>query len=181
MSLFEVNKIIAAIIFTLVAIYIINKIGNIIINPKTPEEQAYKIEIPETEVSSDEIAAKTGESNIEPISLLLKNASLEKGEKLASKCSACHNFKKGEAHKIGPNLFGIIDRPIGTIDGFAYSSDMATFGDKWTYENLANFLYKPKDYIRGTKMNFVGLKKVEDRANMVLWLRENSDNPPPLP
>ena len=58
---------------------------------------------------------------------------------------------------------------------------MATFGDKWTYENLAKFLYKPKDYIKGTKMNFTGLKKVEERANMVLWLREKSDNPPPLP
>ena len=58
---------------------------------------------------------------------------------------------------------------------------MATFGDKWTYENIAMFLYKPKDYMSGTKMNFAGLKKVEDRANLVLFLRDQSDNPEPLP
>ena len=67
------------------------------------------------------------------------------------------------------------------IKGFAYSKTLAEFGGKWTYEDLSNFLYKPKDYIVGTKMNFSGLKKVEDRANLVLFLREQSDNPVPLP
>ena len=181
MSGFELNKIFASLIIALLIIIAIISIANYLVKPKIPEQQAYKIEIPETEVSSNEIAESTEKSNIEPISLLLKDASLEKGEKLASKCSACHNFKKGEPHKIGPNLFGIIDRPIGTLDGYAYSSEMATFGDKWTYENLAKFLYKPTDYIKGTKMNFTGLKKDEERANMGLWLREKSDNPPPLP
>ena len=58
---------------------------------------------------------------------------------------------------------------------------MATFGDKWTYENLAKFLYKPKDYIEGSKMNFAGLKKAEDRADLIFWLRDQSDNPVSLP
>lgn len=179
MSLFEINKLLAAIILTFVFLFIINKIGNIIINPKPLQEQAYKIEIPETSVAS--VGNKESEVDIEPISNIIGVASLEKGAKLASKCSSCHNFKKGEPHKIGPNLFGIINKPIGKTEGYAYSNAMATFGDKWTYENIAMFLYKPKDYMSGTKMNFAGLKKVEDRASLVLWLRENSDNPVPLP
>ena len=79
--------------------------------------------------------------------------------------------------KIGSKIISI----TGKKDGYAYSSVMSGFGGNWTYENIAAFLYKPKDYMNGTKMNFAGLKKVEDRANLVLWLRENSENPIPLP
>ena len=61
------------------------------------------------------------------------------------------------------------------------SKELAEFGGQWGYEELALFLYKPKEYIKGTKMNFSGLKKVQDRANLVLFLREQSDNPAPLP
>ena len=67
------------------------------------------------------------------------------------------------------------------VEGFSYSSSLVEFGGKWTYEELAKFLYKPKDYISGTKMNFAGLKNVEDRANLINWLRQQSDNPVPLP
>ena len=182
MSLFEINKIIAAIILTLVAIFLINKIGNYIINPKILEEQAYKIEIPETEVSSEMSAGESIiASNIEPVSSFLINASLEKGSKLANKCASCHNFKEGKPNKIGPNLFDIINKTIGKTSDYAYSNAMSSFGGKWTYENLATFLYKPKDYISGTKMNFAGLKKVQDRADIILWLRNNSNKPATLP
>tara|TARA_B110000014_G_C20071014_1_gene558573 strand:- start:369 stop:917 length:549 start_codon:yes stop_codon:yes gene_type:complete len=182
MSLFEINKIIAAIILALVVIFLINKIGNYTINPKVLEEQAYKVEIPETKISS-EISTNESKttSDIEPVSNFLINASLEKGSKLANKCASCHNFKEGEPNKIGPNLFDIINKEIGKTSGYAYSKAMSNFGGKWTYENLATFLYKPKDYMSGTKMNFAGLKKVQDRADIVLWLRNNSDKPATLP
>ena len=75
----------------------------------------------------------------------------------------------------------ILNRPKANVDGFAYSSALAEFGGVWDYEELSKFLYKPKDYIKGTKMNFVGLKKSEDRANLILFMREQSDNPVPLP
>ena len=78
-------------------------------------------------------------------------------------------------------MWNIINRPKGNKDGFAYSKALSDFGGKWTYEELSIFLYKPKDYINGTKMNFSGLKNVDDRANLVLWLRQLSDNPVPLP
>ena len=118
---------------------------------------------------------------IEPISLLLVSASLEKGEKLFKKCSACHNYEKDSANKVGPNLWNLINRPKANVEGFAYSKALAEYGGDWGYEELAEFLYKPKKYIKGTKMNFAGLKKVEDRANLVLFLREHSDSPVPLP
>ena len=109
------------------------------------------------------------------------NASLENGEKIYKKCGTCHNQEKGSANKVGPNLWNIINRPKAGIEGFAYSKALAGLGGEWSYEEIAEFLYKPKKYVKGTKMNFIGLKKTQDRANLVLFLREQSDNPIPLP
>ena len=109
------------------------------------------------------------------------NASLENGQKLFKKCGTCHNYEKNSANKVGPNLWNIINRPKANIEGFAYSKALIELGGKWTYEELAEFLYKPKKYVKGTKMNFAGLKKVEDRANLVLFLRGQSDKPISLP
>ena len=143
-------------------------------------KSAYKIDIPESDINTQNIVS--GETLIiEPISALLINASLEKGEKLFKKCSACHNYEKDSANKVGPNLWNLINRPIANVDGFAYSKALAEYGCKWSYEVLAEFLYKPKKFVKGTKMNFAGLKKVQDRANIVLFLREQSESPVPLP
>ena len=106
---------------------------------------------------------------------------IEKGQKLFKKCGTCHNYEKGSANKVGPNLWNIINRPKASINGFAYSKALVEIGGEWSYEELAEFLYKPKKYAKGTKMNFAGLKKVNDRANLVLFLRAQSDNPIPLP
>ena len=182
MSLFEINKFLAVIIVALVVIFAIDKIGDYLVNPTIPEEQAYKIDIPEdSTLSSQSQDLQSSKISIEPVSLILSSASMEKGKKLSSKCASCHNFNKGEPHKIGPNLFEIVGKPIGKKNDYAYSKAMSSFGNEWTYENLASFLYKPKDYIEGTKMNFAGLKNVEDRANIILWMRSNSDDPLPLP
>ena len=118
---------------------------------------------------------------IEPVSPILSTSSLENGAKVAKKCSSCHTFDKDGQNKIGPNLYNIIGSGIAKKTGYAYSNALVNFGGNWDFEKLANFLYKPKDYIDGTKMNFAGLKKVEDRADLILWLREKSDNPIPLP
>ena len=119
--------------------------------------------------------------DIEPISALLASASLENGEKLFKKCATCHNYEKGGANKVGPQLWNLINRPKANVEGFAYSKALAEYGGEWGYEELAEFLYKPKKYIKGTKMNFAGLKKVNDRADLVYFLREQSENPVPLP
>ena len=182
MSVFEINKILASIILALLMIFGISYLGNLIVNVDHKKNQvtAYKIDIPESDVSTQKAEGAETES-IEPISILLMNASLEKGEKLYKKCGSCHNYQKNSASKVGPKLWNIINRPKGSVAGFAYSNSLIEFGGKWTYEELAKFLYKPKDYIKGTKMNFAGLKNVNDRANLISWLRQNSDNPVPLP
>tara|TARA_Y100001970_G_scaffold121407_1_gene150610 strand:- start:18073 stop:18618 length:546 start_codon:yes stop_codon:yes gene_type:complete len=181
MSGLEVNKILASIIFAILVVTVIGHLGDIIVNVDhhEMEETAYKIDVPDSEDIESGVAPK--EEVIEPISLLLASASLEKGEKLFKKCSACHNYEKDSANKVGPNLWNLINRPKANVQGFAYSKVLAEYGGEWSYEELAEFLYKPKKFAKGTKMNFAGLKKVQDRANIVLFLREQSEKPVPLP
>jgi len=182
MSGLEVNKIIASIIVAILVIVIISYVADIIMNINTDEkkEVAYKIDLPEPN-SSEATATAQIETSIDPISALLMNASIEKGEKIYKKCGSCHNYEKGSRNKVGPNLWNIVNRSKASMDGFAYSDALAKSEGIWSYEELAAFVYKPKEYIIGTKMNFAGLKKAEDRANLVLFLRDQSDNPAPLP
>ena len=141
-----------------------------------------KFKVIDSEKKDQNKAEQTNKlESIEQISPLLMNASLEKGEKLFKKCGSCHNYKKDSKSKIGPSLWNIINQPKGNATGFAYSKALIEFGGNWNYEELNNFLYNPKEYIKGTKMNFVGLKKNQDRADLILWLRQLSDNPIPLP
>lgn len=187
MSGLEVNKILAAIIMAVLIVTLIRQVGNLIVNIENDnhhsfvekQETAYKIDVPE----ADEVHSKKikKEEIIQLISPLLKNASLESGQKLFKKCGTCHNYEKGSANKIGPSLWNLINRPKASINDFAYSKALSEIGGVWTYEELAEFLYKPKKYAKGTKMNFSGLKKVEDRANLILFLRKQSENPIPLP
>ena len=171
MSSFEFNKILAAIILAVVVVVIIGKFGDVIVDSKKTElkETAYKIDIPKVEV--DTISSATISEEIEPISTLLLTASLENGEKIYKKCGACHNYEKDSKAKLGPSLWNIINRAKANDAGFAYSKGLSEFSGLWTYEELNNFLYKPKEYIQGTKMNFAGLKKAQDRADLILWLR----------
>ena len=180
MSGLEVNKIIAAIILALLIMAVIGFAGDLIVNiDDKSKEIAYKIDVPDANFEGSE-TEKKGEI-MEPISGLLINASLKKGEKIFKKCGSCHNYQKGNANKVGPNLWNIINRPKASVEGFAYSKALFELSGNWTYDEIAEFLYKPKEYVKGTKMNFAGLKKVEDLANVILFLREQSDNPIALP
>ena len=187
MSGLEVNKILAAIIMAVLIVTLIGHAGDLIVNidhkkhhgDTKKQETAYKIDTPEEKEGQSIVVKK--EEVIEPISALLINASVENGQKIFKKCGTCHNYEKESANKIGPNLWNLINRPKASLDGFAYSKALKEIGGEWTYEELAEFLYKPKKYAKGTKMNFAGLKKTKDRANLILFLREQSDNPVPLP
>ena len=183
MSALEVNKIIASLIMVFLIIVFISITGNILVKKQEINNgndiTAYLIDIPEEDVFNSEITAKIPIT--ESVLPFLMNASIEKGEKLFKKCGACHSYNKDGANKVGPNLWNLINRPKGNVNGFSYSAALLDFGGKWTFEELSEFLYKPKQYIEKTKMNFAGLKAVEDRANLILFIREQSDEPVPLP
>lgn len=109
---------------------------------------------------------------------LLAAADPAAGEKVFAKCTACHTINQGGADGIGPNIYGIVGKPIGKHSpGFAYSSDLAGHGGTWTYENLDAWLASPKAFASGTKMSFAGLGKPEDRANLLAYLKANGGGP----
>jgi len=101
------------------------------------------------------------------------------------KCTACHSAEKGGPNKVGPDLWGIVDRPVAAHEGFAYSAGMKEFSkggtEKWTYDHLNHFLTSPKGLVKGTAMGFAGLKKDDERANVIAYLRTLADSPVPLP
>ena len=112
---------------------------------------------------------------------MLASADIKKGRKTANQCGSCHTFNKGGKNKIGPALWKILDREMGGLENYKYSSAIKAMKKKWGYEELNAFLLKPRKYIKGTKMAYVGLKKASDRANLIVFLRSLSDTPKPLP
>jgi cytochrome c len=152
--------------------------ARIIYQPHELEEPVYKIALPEGEGAGGAEPAAEPEK---PIAALLASADAGAGEAVAKKCGACHSFDKGGANKVGPNLWGVVNRPVGKHEGFAYSNPMASHGGNWDYEALNHFLTSPKGYMPGTKMSFAGLPKDVDRANVILYLHSLADSPEPLP
>ena len=101
---------------------------------------------------------------------------LKKGAKVFKKCKACHVIDK-EKNKVGPHLVGIIGRKAAVAEGYKYSKAMKAKADEglvWTEEVMLEYLIKPRDYVKGTKMAFGGIKKEKDRINLVAYLKENA-------
>ncbi|MGF9565220.1 cytochrome c family protein [Neorhizobium sp. JUb45] len=146
-------------------------------------------EKPGFEIVAEEAAAGGGgeaaAAAAVPIAQLLASADAKAGETVFKKCQSCHDATKGGPNKVGPNLFGLVNRPIATHEGFSYSAAMKDYSkggeEKWTYDHLSHFLTAPKAYIAGTAMGFAGIKKDEERANLIAYLRTLADTPEPLP
>jgi cytochrome c len=120
-----------------------------------------------------------------PIATLLASADAGAGEGVFKKCASCHTSENGGPNKVGPNLWNIVNRPIASHEGFSYSAAMTTFseGQKvvWDYDHLNYFLEAPKKHVPGTAMGFAGIKKNDERANLIAYLRTLSDSPAALP
>ena len=178
MNTFEINKIVASLLIALMLFKVSDLISEGLIAPKMLETNAFQIEGIEVKVADGDGPVTPA---IEPIEPLLASASIDNGKKVFKKCSVCHSIDKGGANKVGPNLYNIVDNGVAKVPGFAYSSAMATHGGNWDYKTLNEYLYKPREAVKGTKMAFAGLKKVQDRADVIAYMRAQSDNPAPLP
>ena len=171
------NKIIASIVLAIILVLGINKITDSIFYVEKPEKSAYQIASITTVASatSDEESSANSESG--NIMALFASTNAAEGAKIFKKCAACHSITEGGANKIGPALWGVLGRPAGSVPGYKYSKAMAAHGKNWSFEEMNGFLTKPKDWIKGTKMSFAGLKKAEDRAAVILYMNENTNSP----
>ena len=176
MSNIEYNKIFAAILLAGLVAMLSGFVSRLLVAPKLLAENIYIVAAPEGKPIA-------GNENVgpEPIGPLLASADIDKGQKSAKACLTCHSFNAGGPMKIGPNLWNIVNAPMARDPSFVYSKNLKDMGKDWTYENLNLLLYKPKAFIKGTKMSYPGLKKVIDRANLVAWLRTLSNSPAPIP
>jgi len=183
MDSFQLNKYLMAILGTIFIVMSLNFLSGAIYFPHASEEKGFTIAVEDSGGDTGGAAAEASGPTIEPIEGLLASANTADGEKVFKKCAACHTAEQGGANKVGPHLWGVVGRPIASISDFKYSTAMTEYGQgkTWTFEELNEFIYKPKDHIPGTAMGFAGLKKTEDRANLIGWLREQADSPVPLP
>jgi cytochrome c len=180
MNSFELNKIIGAILGTLLFVMGVGFVAEAIYAPIEGRGPGYALPEPEGEAGAE--AAE--EAPAVPLGTLLASAVPEQGANAARKCQSCHNFGEGEANKAGPVLYGVVGRVIGGHEGFAYSDGMQAHqaaGDTWTYEFLDAFLAAPKATVPGTKMNFAGVGNPEERANILAYLGTLSADPVPFP
>ncbi len=179
MNTFELNKYAGAILSGLLAMTVIGFIGNAIVSPHHLEEDAFPVQVAEQPAQQTEQAAAPAQ--VEPIAPLLASADVQAGQAVAKQCAACHTFDKGGPNRVGPNLWGVVGGDKAHAQGFNYSQAMQSAEGAWTYDDLNKFLANPKAAVPGTRMAYAGVKKTQDRANLVAWLRTQSDNPPPLP
>jgi cytochrome c len=178
MNGFEFNKLLAAI---LVAMLIAMFAGFIAEKVVEPEKLAKNVFVVEGVAAAPATGAAEAPKGPAPIGPLLAKADPAAGEKYARVCGTCHTFNKGQAALIGPNLYGVVGGPHAHMQGYDYSDAMkAMSSNMWTFDELNEFLYSPRDHIPGTKMTFAGIKNDQDRANVIAYLNSNSDHPLPL-
>ena len=176
MDSFEINKVIAAVLVVFLIVFGIGKISDIVFHVEKPNTSAYKVEFAEADGSATSTSVQTVD-----IAALLALGTVEHGQKVFKKCSACHSIKKGGRNNIGPALYNVLGRNMGALEDYKYSKALIAFGKDWTFQEMNSFLIKPASYIKGTKMAFAGLKKEKDRASVILYMNANADSPLQLP
>lgn len=182
MDSFEVNKVLGGLLGTVFVVFSVGIVSNSLFATHAPETPGFAIEAAEADAGGAAGGAAAEET---PIADLLASADAGAGEAVFKKCAACHSIEKGGPNKVGPDLWAIVDRPVASHEGFSYSGAMKEFAkggqEKWTFENLNHFLTSPKGFVKGTAMGFAGLKKDDERANLIAYMREQADSPVPLP
>ena len=176
-----VNMGVAALLGTVFVLMTVSISSEGIFHSEAPETEGYAI-VAEEAPAAGGAAEKVAET---PIATLLASADAAAGEAVFKKCQSCHTDTKGGPNKVGPNLYGVVERPIASHEGFGYSAAIKDFSEggskTWTFENLNHFITAPKKFIPGTAMGFAGLKAEKDRADLLLYLHTMADTPVELP
>ena len=180
MDSFEINKIVAAILLVALLIIGIGKLSNIIFYVKKPETPGYAVEVAQNDSNSIQTSSEITDEKID-IAAFMAMGDILTGEKVFKKCAACHSIVKGGKNNIGPALYNVVGRQVGSVNDYKYSKALSEYERQWTFEELNGYLIRPAKWIKGTKMAFAGLRKEKDRASVILYLNQNSDNPLPLP
>jgi cytochrome c len=177
MDSFELNKIIGAVLGTCLVVLALNITAGAIFTPPKLAKPGYEIAVP------DKPGAKPGEpqKEDEPLAALLAKADVKRGEAAHKKCISCHTFEKGGPNRVGPNLWGIVGKKIASAPGFNYSADLKAMEGEWTIDKLAEFVKNPKGMAPRTNMAFNGIPRARERADLIAYLNQQSDNPQPLP
>ncbi|KKB13178.1 hypothetical protein VE25_03625 [Devosia geojensis] len=179
MNSFELNKIIGAVLGTLLFVMGVGFLAEAIYHPIEGRGPGYALPEPEGTETAEGPAAPT----VEPIAVRLAAASAERGASAARKCQSCHNFGEGEGHKSGPVLWDTIGHPIAGHEGYSYSGALAEIGasgETWTFEHMDEWLSGPQAFAPGTKMS-LSVSNPEERADIIAYLQTLSNSPVPLP
>ena len=175
MDSFTFNKIAGAVLGTCLFGMGLGLVAQAIYEPSAPKKPGYALPMPKEEAGGGKAPAEA------PISVRLAKADPKKGESDAKLCSACHNFKEGEGNKVGPDLYGVVDRDKASVSGFDYSSALKAKGGKWTFADLDTWLTSPSKYASGTKMGYAGEEDPQKRADIIRYLDTLAATPVALP
>tara|TARA_B100001250_G_C19455622_1_gene637883 strand:- start:163 stop:693 length:531 start_codon:yes stop_codon:yes gene_type:complete len=176
MDSFEINKIVAAVLMVVLLVIGIGKVSDAIFHVEKPKTPGYAVDVDQAVAASTE----TVEEKID-IAAFMTMGDVAGGKKVFKKCAACHSINKDGANKIGPTLYNVVGRQVGGVSNYKYSKALAEYKKTWTFDELNGFLIKPAKWIKGTKMAYAGLSSETDRASLIKYLNQNSDNPLPLP
>lgn len=179
MDSFELNKLLGALLGAVFIVFSVSLISDTIFYSPTPATPGYVIEVPEEEVA-DAGPVEEGPN----VLALIADGDVTAGEAAFRRCASCHTPDEGGANRVGPNLWNTVMQPITHAEGFNYSSAMREFAAQeeiWTYEHLAGFLENPRGYVPGTTMAFAGIRDVQEKANLIAYMRTLSNDPAPLP
>ncbi|WP_262693218.1 c-type cytochrome [Kordiimonas aquimaris] len=175
MDSFEWNKVLAAVFASVLFIMVIGIVAE---QPFHQEhvKPAFSIEVATADAA--DVVVEEGPSFAE----LMAGADAARGARQWAKCRACHTVEKDGRNGTGPNLYGIVGRTIAALDDFNYSNALRGIQTSvWTYESLDEWLLSPKSFANGTSMSFAGLRKPEQRADLIAYLSTFTDAPVPLP
>lgn len=179
MDSFEINKILGALLFTCLVLLALNITAGAVFSPPKLPKPGYEIAVPEQ--AAEGAGKEVAPAQAEPIETLLANADPKRGETAAKKCATCHTFNKGEPNRVGPNLWGVVNRNKASVAGFNYSAPIKAKGGNWSFDDINHFITAPKAMIPGTSMTFAGVPRASERADIIAFLNAQSDSPAALP